>query len=212
MEHIIYICTRRCCQFYHSRHLWLHHCCWPDHLQISCHSNWNFWFCRCKSVWLQAEFFYVSHSFDFWLVPDEGRDLLDEILPNQMIRKLNLILLLKVWWESLSLHDVMKFFNLTVRKIWFIMAGSRKYRQNVWIILDTFPQYWNRFAFIIGIHSVVHFFFKASVSQYVETLSKLLGHWNKFQVLNFFSKNIFFCQIDPFLDQVLLLSCYKSKT
>ena len=29
----------------------------------------------------------------------------------------------------LSLHDVMKLSNLTVRKIRFIMAGSRKYRQ-----------------------------------------------------------------------------------
>ena len=30
-------------------------------------------------------------------VPDEGRDLLEDILPNKMIRKLNLILLLIVW-------------------------------------------------------------------------------------------------------------------
>ena len=30
-------------------------------------------------------------------VADEGRDLLEDILPNQMIRKLNLILLLIVW-------------------------------------------------------------------------------------------------------------------
>ena len=30
-------------------------------------SNWNFWFCWLESVWLQAEFFEVSHSFDFWL-------------------------------------------------------------------------------------------------------------------------------------------------
>ena len=30
----------------------------------------------------------------------------------------------------------MKFSKLTVRKIRFIMAGIRKYRQNVWNILD----------------------------------------------------------------------------
>ena len=30
-------------------------------------------------------------------VPDGGRDSLDDILPNQMIRKLNLVLLLIVW-------------------------------------------------------------------------------------------------------------------
>ena len=30
-------------------------------------SNWNFWFCRFKSVWLQTGFFEVSHSFDLWL-------------------------------------------------------------------------------------------------------------------------------------------------
>ena len=72
-------------------------------------------------------------------VLDGGRDSLDDILPNQMIRKLNLILLLIVWW---SLYEVMQFSNLTVWKNRFIMAGSHKYRQNVWNILDTFPQYW----------------------------------------------------------------------
>ena len=71
------------------------------------------------------------------IVPDENRDLLDEILPNQMIRKLNSTLLLIAW---LSLHDVMKFSNLTLRKIRLIMAGSRKHRQNIWNVLDTFPQ------------------------------------------------------------------------
>ena len=30
-------------------------------------SNWNFWFCWFKNVWLQVEFFRVSHSFNFWL-------------------------------------------------------------------------------------------------------------------------------------------------
>ena len=40
--------------------------------------------------------------------------------------------------RNLSLHDVMKFRNLTVRKIRFILADSRKYRQLSWNALDTF--------------------------------------------------------------------------
>ena len=28
-------------------------------------SNWHLWFCRCKRVWFQAEFFKVTHSFGF---------------------------------------------------------------------------------------------------------------------------------------------------
>ena len=43
---------------------------------------------------------------------------------------------------NLSLHVAMKFSNHTVRKIRFIMAGCRKYRQSVWNILDIYPQYW----------------------------------------------------------------------
>ena len=31
-------------------------------------SNWDFWFCRFKRVWLQAEFFEVIHSLNFWLI------------------------------------------------------------------------------------------------------------------------------------------------
>ena len=66
----------------------------------------------------------------------------------------------------------MKFSNLTVRKIRSIMAGSRRYRQNVWNIFDIFPSidgqykyiyfvkrwFWNRCVLIIRIYSVVHFF------------------------------------------------------
>ena len=29
-------------------------------------SNWNLWFCQLKSVWLQANIFKVSYSFDSW--------------------------------------------------------------------------------------------------------------------------------------------------
>ena len=43
--------------------------------------------------------------------------------------------------RNLSLHDVMKFHNLTVRKIRFIMADSWKYRQTSWNVLDAFSQY-----------------------------------------------------------------------
>ena len=31
IEHSIHICPSFCYQFYHSDHLWLYHCCWPDH-------------------------------------------------------------------------------------------------------------------------------------------------------------------------------------
>ena len=34
--------------------------------------------------------------------------------------------------RNLSLHGIMNFRNLTVRKIRFIMADSRKYRQTSW--------------------------------------------------------------------------------
>ena len=115
LEYSIHICTRFCSQFYHSHHLWQHNCCWPDHSQNSCHKKFELFI--LLSVWLQAEF-------------------------NKMIRKLNLILLLIVWWQSLSLHDVMKFSNLMVQKIRFMMVASGKYKQNVWNILDTLPQYW----------------------------------------------------------------------
>ena len=40
------------------------------------------------------------------------------------------------------LHDVMKFCNLTIRKIRFIMPDSRKYREKLWNVLDTFCKYW----------------------------------------------------------------------
>ena len=41
--------------------------------------------------------------------------------------------------RNLSLHDVMKFRNLTVWKVRFIMADSRKYRQTSWNVLYFFP-------------------------------------------------------------------------
>ena len=91
-EHSIHICTRFCCQFYHSHDSWLHHCCWSDQSQYCCHNQWNFWFCRFKSVRLQAEF-SISDS-----MPEKGKDLLEDVLPKKMIRKLNFILLLTVWW------------------------------------------------------------------------------------------------------------------
>ena len=61
-------------------------------------NNWNVWFCWFKSVWLQPNFsksviFSISDSST-----DEGRDLLEDILLNKMIRQMNLIVLLTVWW------------------------------------------------------------------------------------------------------------------
>ena len=59
--------------------------------------NWNFLFCWFKSVWLQAKFFKVSHSFDFWFSTKRRQRFLEGILPNQIIWKLDLILLFIVW-------------------------------------------------------------------------------------------------------------------
>ena len=98
-----------------------------------------------------------------------------------------------MWWENwtwfycfvviklVSLHDVMNFSNLTVRKIRFIIAGCRKYRQNVWNILENvastdgqynyiyFVKRWfrNRCVLMVWIHNVVHFFFKRILSNHL---------------------------------------------
>ena len=119
--------------FYNSHHLWLHHCCWQDHRNAAI-SNWNFYFFWFKSVWLKAKFFEVSHSFWF-RARFAGRHFAkwDD-------QKIELDFMLIAWWWSLSLHDLMKFSYLIVRKIRFIMAGNRKYRQNLWSILDTLSQ------------------------------------------------------------------------
>ena len=34
-EHSIHICTRFCYLYYHPRHLWLDHCCWPMVLRFT---------------------------------------------------------------------------------------------------------------------------------------------------------------------------------
>ena len=62
--------------------------------------------------------------------PDTDRDLLDNIFPNEMIKKNELDhiayrAVLK-WEINLSLHDVMKFCDLAVQKIRFIITDSRK--------------------------------------------------------------------------------------
>ena len=78
-------------------------------------------------------------------VPDEDSDLLEDNLPNKRIKKDELdgiaySTMLKRQ-RNLSLHDVMRFRNLTVWKIKFIMPDSRKYRQTSCNVLDTFSQY-----------------------------------------------------------------------
>ena len=84
--------------------------------------NWNFLFCWLKSM-VTSRIFQSRSFFQFLTLPDEGRDLLEVILPITMIRKLSLIFLLIVWWYSLYLHDVINFSNLTVQKIRFLMGG-----------------------------------------------------------------------------------------
>ena len=84
------------CQFYHSHHLWLHHCCWLDH-------SLNSWHKQLELLILLFEEYGYKQSFSKSIlisisdsVRDE-RDLLEDILANKMIRKLNLILLLILW-------------------------------------------------------------------------------------------------------------------
>ena len=68
-------------------------------------SNWNFCFFRFKSVWfpsfkpnfLKLVILSISDS-----VPDEDSDLLEDILPNNIIRKLNLILCLQCGGKAYS--------------------------------------------------------------------------------------------------------------
>ena len=111
-------------------------------------------------------------------VPEEDRDLLEDILSNKMIKKwtwwyIAYSTVLK-WERNLSLHDVMIFCNLAVGKIRFIMADSHEYRQKPWNVLDLFPninrqykciylvkrRFWNWCVVLIQIYSAVHFFFK----------------------------------------------------
>ena len=87
-------------------------------------TNWNFWFFFGSRInGYKRNFLKLVILLIFDSVPDKGKDLLEDILPNEMIRILNLMLC------------------LCLPKIRFIMADSRKYRKNVWNILDTFSQY-----------------------------------------------------------------------
>ena len=63
LEHSVHICNRFCSQFYHSQQLWLHHCCWPDHSQNSCHKKLEVFILLAREC--KAKFFKVSHSFHF---------------------------------------------------------------------------------------------------------------------------------------------------
>ena len=73
---------------------------------------------------MKAEIFAGGH----FAKSDDQKIELDFIAYNVVIK------LISKWRHEIS--------NLTVWKIRFIMAGSRKYGKNVWNILDTFPQYW----------------------------------------------------------------------
>ena len=59
-------------------------------------SNWNFWFCRSRVYGYKPNFSKLVILSIPDSAPDEDRNLQEGILPNQMIRKLNLILLLIV--------------------------------------------------------------------------------------------------------------------
>ena len=77
-----------------SHNLWLHHC--VTH-RIPIISNWNFCFFRFKSVWLQVEFFEVSHSFDFWLRARRRRRFAGEHFAKWDSQKTELDFMLIAW-------------------------------------------------------------------------------------------------------------------
>ena len=92
-----------------------------------------------------TQIFRSQSFFRFLAQPDEDRDSLEDILSNKMIKDgLDDIAYSTVLKRetNLSLHDVMKFCNVTVRKIRFMMGDSCKYRQKSWNVFDTFSQYW----------------------------------------------------------------------
>ena len=72
---------------------------WPDHSQNSCHKQLELLILLVQEKRVYGYKLNFSKSVILLIydsVSDEGRDLLENILPNKMIRKLNLILLL-IW-------------------------------------------------------------------------------------------------------------------
>ena len=95
----IHICTSFCCLFYHSHHLWLHHCCCPDHSQNSCHKQLELLILSVQESMVSSQIFRGQSFFQILTQHQTKAEICWRtfILPNEKIRKLNLILLLTVW-------------------------------------------------------------------------------------------------------------------
>ena len=61
----IHICTMFCCKFYHTHHLWLHHCCWPDHSQNSCHKQLELLILSVQECMVTSRIFRSQSFFRF---------------------------------------------------------------------------------------------------------------------------------------------------
>ena len=126
-EHSIQIFTRFCCQFYHSHHLWLHDCCWPNHSQNSCHKQLELLILSVQECMVTSRIFRSQSFFQFLTQCQTKAEIcLKTFCQIRWSENWTWFYCFIVWWQSLSLHDVMKFSNLTVRKVGFITAGSRK--------------------------------------------------------------------------------------
>ena len=130
-QHIIHICTSFCCVCYHPHHLWLHHCCWLDHSDNTCHMQQDATYAifdflgwreyGCKPNFLKSVILSVADS-----VPDEASDLLKDIYPNKKIRKMNLMILQLViynlmiytvqWWSKKETYPYMASWNFIISR------------------------------------------------------------------------------------------------
>ena len=125
---------------------YLHYCYWQDHSQNSCHNQLGPLILSVQDSMVASQIFQ-SQSFFLFLTQYQtkkeirlgtfcqirwSKNELDGIAYSTVLKR----------ERNLSLHGVMKFCNLTVRKIRFIMVDNCKYRQKLWNVLDTFSQYW----------------------------------------------------------------------
>ena len=62
LEPNIHICTRFSSQFYHSHHLWLHHCSWPYQSQNSSHKKLQLFILLVQKCMVRSQIFQ-SQSF-----------------------------------------------------------------------------------------------------------------------------------------------------